>query len=733
MIKNFHINNVATFDSSGVRFEDLTEVNFIYGSNGSGKTTISKSLNRYNQNCSIDWLANNPLNIYVYNKIFKENNMSSTNIDGIFTLGEEDVENEKLIKQAKVDIELSLINKEKYQKDLLIKKEELETLISSKEEEVWNNIEFKNDPLFKKALKGFRKSKPSFFDKNLREMNNGSNLLTLDELKVKAKSIFDTNPTSINQITLIPNQLLLSIETHSIWQENIIGKGDVDIAELIERLNISDWVNTGMHYIQPDSTKCPFCQKNTIDKDFRENIENYFDDSYMRKKSQVETLKTKYIDNSAQLVSIIQDVIDSHKAPKNYNFDCVLFEQTVSALKEKVSHNENIIEDKNLEPSRTLELKATSSEIVQLNKIIEEANIEIQSHNELVRTLKNSTEQFKAELWRLIIEENKPLLNSYLKTKKGIDAAISSLTSKVGDMTKKISKLEKEIEQRSALQTATDKTVTEINKTLKSFGFEGFSIQSTNDNKYQLRRKDGSFAHETLSEGEVSFITFLYFYHLCTGSTNAKTITNNRVIVIDDPISSLDSNILFIVSSLVKDIIHKIKNDDNFPVKQLITLTHNIYFHKEASFISGKFQERAHVKFWILKKTNEISTVQSHGPINPISSSYELLWRELEQPNISSISLQNSMRRIIENYFRIYGGIQDEDIYSQFDDPQEKMVCRSLICWINDGSHCIPDDLYIEDQFSSTNEYRSVFKAIFEKTGHLSHYEMMMRDRTVTI
>ena len=88
MIKNFHINNVATFDSSGVRFEDLTEVNFIYGSNGSGKTTISKSLNRYNQNCSIDWLANNPLNIYVYNKIFKENNMSSTNIDGIFTLGE---------------------------------------------------------------------------------------------------------------------------------------------------------------------------------------------------------------------------------------------------------------------------------------------------------------------------------------------------------------------------------------------------------------------------------------------------------------------------------------------------------------------------------------------------------------------------------------------------------------------------------------------------------------------
>ena len=53
----------------------------------------------------------------------------------------------------------------------------------------------------------------------------------------------------------------------------------------------------------------------------------------------------------------------------------------------------------------------------------------------------------------------------------------------------------------------------------------------------------------TLSEGEVTFITFLYFLQWIKGSQNEEDVTQDRVIVIDDPISSLDSNILFVVSS----------------------------------------------------------------------------------------------------------------------------------------------------------------------------------------
>src|SRR5699024_9635217 len=105
--------------------------------------------------------------------------------------------------------------------------------------------------------------------------------------------------------------------------------------------------------------------------------------------------------------------------------------------------------------------------------------------------------------------------------------------------------------------------------------------------KYQIRREDGQLAKSTLSEGEITFITFLYFLKRIEGGLNETTINQNKVIVIDDPISSLDSNILFIVSTLIKGIINEVR-EGNSNVKQVFILTHNVYFHKEASFIDGR-------------------------------------------------------------------------------------------------------------------------------------------------
>ena len=57
------------------------------------------------------------------------------------------------------------------------------------------------------------------------------------------------------------------------------------------------------------------------------------------------------------------------------------------------------------------------------------------------------------------------------------------------------------------------------------------------------------------SEGEYNFISFLYFYHLVYGSLETDGIDTPRVVVIDDPISSLDSNVMFIITSLAKEIV----------------------------------------------------------------------------------------------------------------------------------------------------------------------------------
>jgi wobble nucleotide-excising tRNase len=50
------------------------------------------------------------------------------------------------------------------------------------------------------------------------------------------------------------------------------------------------------------------------------------------------------------------------------------------------------------------------------------------------------------------------------------------------------------------------------------------------------------------------------------------------------------------------------------------------------------------------------------------------------------------------------------------------------LCWINDGSHCISDDFFIEDQGDVMGKYFDVLKNIFNHTYHLEHYEMMMRE-----
>ena len=55
------------------------------------------------------------------------------------------------------------------------------------------------------------------------------------------------------------------------------------------------------------------------------------------------------------------------------------------------------------------------------------------------------------------------------------------------------------------------------------------------------------------------------------------------------------------------------------------------------------------------------------------------------------------------------------------------MIARSLIAWINDGSHSIPDDLYIDSYTDAVPKYKEVFRRMFYESGHKEQYKMMMK------
>ena len=276
--------------------------------------------------------------------------------------------------------------------------------------------------------------------------------------------------------------------------------------------------------------------------------------------------------------------------------------------------------------------------------------------------------------------------------------------------------------------TSVQPTVDEINRSLTAYGFNNFYIAPSpqNANMYQIKRPDGTLASNTLSEGEETFITFLYYLQLAKGSANAATVSNRKILVIDDPICSLDGTILYVVSAMVKELIKEVKHGDS-NIEQVFILTHNIFFHKEASFVNGRTSSESSVNHWIIRKNENESSITAYGQENPISTSYELLWKELKSDSpISLISMQNTMRRIIENYFSMLGNNKEDFVISSFTTVEDQVICRSLFHWINDGSHSIPDDFYYDSQVASPEKYKEIFHKVFVVTGNEAHYNMMM-------
>ena len=212
------------------------------------------------------------------------------------------------------------------------------------------------------------------------------------------------------------------------------------------------------------------------------------------------------------------------------------------------------------------------------------------------------------------------------------------------------------------------------------------------------------------------------------GSHDKVGLAADKVVVIDDPISSLDSNVLFIISTLVRQMLFDCKDKKN-GIKQIFVLTHNVYFHKEVTYIvSRESYPESQTAYWIIKKVNNKSEIIKHDK-NPIKTSYELLWTDLKEPDRQNrATIFNTLRRILEYYFNVIGGLNYERCLNQFE-GEDKIVCKALISCINDGSHFISDDFVMCFESDTIENYLRVFKLIFEKMDHESHYNMMMANK----
>jgi wobble nucleotide-excising tRNase len=500
----------------------------------------------------------------------------------------------------------------------------------------------------------------------------------------------------------------------------------VDIAKLINRLNINDWVNQGRNYLQEDEI-CPFCQQKTITDDFKKQIEQFFDETYLNEIKILKELKAEYEALNQNVINELDTIEQNQKNLKYTKLNIDKFSSYLKTLTSQIAINKEYLNSKEKEPSRQFTLTSLKEQFELITVLITVANNEIQKHNDIVTNFNMEKANLIKSVWKFIVEKNKTEIENFNSQKAGLETGINNLKTQKDGLLKQYQTLDNEIKTLNKNVTSIQPTIDKINRLLKSFGFLNFEIvKADEDGFYAIQREDGSIAESTLSEGEITFVTFLYFLQLAKGGVSEEKVNEERVLVIDDPVSSLDSNVLFVVGSLIKEIIKSIK-DNKGTIKQLILLTHNIYFHKEVSFMDGRDKSNKNTHYWILRKNDKTSAIQQFEQKNPISSSYELLWQELKSDEIKSCTtIQNIMRRIIEYYFKLLGKYGDDDLINKFTTKEEQDICRSLICWINDGSHSINDDLYIELQDLTVDKYKTVFQNIFNHTNNKGHYNMMM-------
>jgi len=755
MIEKIEILNEGSYGSTPQHMTDLKKVNFIYGPNGSGKTTISRVLDNLSDisgtpkagdiqidfalidseeefplhqigaDCTVSWQQNTPLEVLVYNRDFVAKHFRpDAEVQGIYTFGGNVDVSEKIEDKSeevrKLSDEIKNLKRNLNGEDGVGgKTKELADLEIDFTDMCWK-AKKPFDQIKKDIGAGIKATCRAQYEKE--SDDNIAELVDAEMITTKINSVFSGTLSEESIIPPLHFDEIIELEKRPILSKIVLGKDDVDIAAMITKLGNSDWVQAGIEFYDNNDDNCPFCQQRTTQA-FRDSLNEYFDETYTQDLGRIDTLHKKYKELAEQIQGRLVSIAQSDA--KFLDTDSLKEKQ--QRLDGLLAANLSRIEGKRKEPSANVSLETISDVLADISDEIKTANEKAKENNETVANLAAKKKELISQIWKRILEDTKTEAASIETKRKNVQAAIEGLERSISTKESQSTQTTLEIAELERKITSIKPTLDDINKLLLSFGFTNFSLaESDTSGFYKIVRADGSDAKETLSEGEKSFITFLYFYQLINGSFETSGSTMQRVVVFDDPVSSLDSDVLFIVSNLIKGIIVEIREPTS-SLAQIFLLTHNVYFHKEITFDTRRsgnssFNDET---YWTISKQDGYSRIKSHEK-NPVTSSYEMLWAEIRNPERSSLTTQNVMRRILEHYFTFFGGIKSDEIIDSFS-GKEKILCGSLFSWINDGSHFANDDLFIACDSDKIERYLIVFKKIFEKTNHFAHYEMMRK------
>lgn len=751
MIVELSLNGVASYKKE-VKISGLKKLNFFFGSNGSGKTTIGKLLDSLPKNsfeyldqnfseCKAEGYTMDNHLIYVFNENFIKNNFRQTDkLGGIFTLDEK---NDKL--DQEIDILKEKVSTNTFRKNKLLtvfdklEKEKIEIYNQKKFgilDVVWGEKDkykkfYEFAPMWSGRKEAHYEQVKSIIDREQTENYDYDYLKKeyqnlhenqLARIEIEIESVF------LLQFRRLENQLKCKLES------KFTGNQNVEIAELVEKEKLHEWIEKGLQKIDLEADviqKCPFCQEETISKELISQFQNYFDKQYNDKKEGLKELKNLYSRESRKIIDIL------HKLkPLDHEY----IQNFTNQLEKHFSSQIKVIDRKLQHTYIAYDLKTISNFYNNIRKVLQKVKdnnnkyeqLSILQNNLFDKVLKAIAYNTEDDI-KKYTEANNYYVQKLLKCKHLLLEVHRLDTSyKI-----QINKLKLKI-------VDTENARLQINKILKNSGFTGFTIEKSDDHNdkipsYRIQRefKSQDIVFETLSEGEKNFIAFLYFYYKVVFSDNSR----RKIVVVDDPISSLDSQSLYIVTTAIRQLCQKSKaekkNFENSTIDQIFILTHNILFHNEVSY--NQFNNLcADQSFYFVSKKNGVSSVSLPTIKSSIQNDYILLWRGLFQLRSSDNSLNviigNLMRRIIQSYLQFtMNDHKERKSYDLITDLTQRMIYDSFISQINKESHHF--DPLGEFGFSTISGFDTiekdilfeVFENIFSDIGGKEHFLAMKK------
>lgn len=743
MISSITMNGIATYNN--ITIPNLKKVNFFFGLNGSGKSTIAKYLNSliskdesFNQCTNIGFDGSQD-HIMTFNEEFIEENFKrNSELKGIFSLNQRNTAIDKQIRDKEEEKSLYERLIDKY----IDKKEKIEKYRTDRYkkliEESWN--ERKTFSTFNKINLAHAGSRENHLRDIKQILSQSFDALPIEDIKEQYNLLYEKEIKFVN--TQINVNLYNKIQENErklnqLLDEVIIGKDDVPIADLIKKLDSRTWIQQGINLLEKTGNICPFCQQETINEDLIKQFNELFDDNYKKKITEIQDLYKSYREETSLLLSNLSSI------QSEFNSNNIV-SNLIIKLNTLFSSNYQIIEKKINSANEKKIIESISSEKDSFNSIY----LKIKENNDVFNSLESNKKNLINNIWLFMANNCRDILNDYdkkiIKIKK-----IKNLATELEDgYKKKIDSIKEDISILREQTIDTKEAINNINEILRNSGFTGFEIEEkekvNNISRYYLRRnniQNGDIIFNTLSEGEKHFISFLYFYQLCLGTDDLDNNSNkNKIIVIDDPVSSLDSQSLFVVSTLIRELIkrkaEKPKSEKsefaNQNISQVFLFTHNFYFYKEVSFS----RRLICTDYWHYNviKINNITQIKDEYN-KTIEDDYSLLWNTLKESkkNINSstnnIMISNTMRRILETYINFVGiGADPWQIISNEDTSSSSYYIKSaFISIINEESHKVFLDSTYYHRITKEQPQilYDIFKDIFKVIGK-SHYDQMM-------